>query len=298
MQVKKILDIEQWIIISIGIVLGFLAIYFISIFHNPLKNILSETEDMPNYVVYDTLYSEFGEIPVGSECYKQNEDYNLKEIFCVKNKRVYFVYTMANEEEYYWAIGSIGLETMEFQTHCKFYEPQEAYDERKKFADDYKEQNGYFYNNEIVLTDYEHVLTYNINVGNMQKYDYKEFSFPQKECLGEFVDAETIMLKTENISKLYTLKGIAEKSAGFAEIYDLKQRTIWSGESYIDRFLSEYSVQTVNNKLYVVGQCWNYHGCAYAVILEYDEINDLWNYTSSARSAAGDIVHRRCYVIP
>lgn len=298
---ESVLPIRYILIVTIGFVIAVFVLISIrikSVYQNPLENIPRETEDIPNYVVYSTLYSEFGKISVGSECVRQNKDYELKEIFCVKSEKVYFIYSVVNESEYYWAIGSIDLGTMEFQTHCKLYEPKEAYDKGKRFFCEYKEQNGYLYDDEIVLTDYETVLIYDLNRDNIKKYDYGDFLFPQKSICGEYVNSETIVLKTENISKMYTLQEMAAKSESIAEIFSLSHSTTWSGASYLCDFFSNYSVQAVGNKLYAVGQCLNNRGYAYAVILEYDEKNDLWNYVANARSAAGDIVHGECYVIP
>ena len=91
---------------------------------------------------------------------------------------------------------------------------------------------------------------------------------------------------------------MAEQSDSIEQILRLKECRIWNGNSYLHRFFSKDSVQVIEDKVYAVCDCLNSQGYSSAVILEYMEATDSWRYVTSIRSAAGDVVHGRCYVVP
>lgn len=284
------------VLLSIGTVLC-IKNYVKKVYENPLENIPSESEQMPNFVVYGTLHSKYGEVAIDTVCKKQNENFNLKEVLCVKDKKAYFVYSGPYEENYCWEIGSIDLKTLEFQSHSVFVEPTEYY-KFPEFNDDYKMQNGYYFENQIILTDHKNVLVYDLEQQCSKLYVYDEYDFPEKQIYGEATDTETIKMKKQGMSQEYSLEKMAEQSDSIEQILRLKECQVWSGSSYLYRFFSKDSVQVVEDKVYAVCDCLNSKGYSYAVILEYIELTDSWKYVTSSRSGAGDIVHGRCYVVP
>ena len=267
------------------------------IMENPLKDIEQEMEDAPTYVIYGSLITTDGTIDIQKLCEKQIEDFILEEILCVYQGKVYFVYATPYGRSERWVIGSVDLATEEVLAHCELIEPAEDYDVRA-FAKDYKEKNGFFYEGKVVLNDHQKVMVYDLVRDEAKIVTNGAYEFPITEVYGEYVNQNTIRVFHGSSSNEYTLEDMAERSRGIEKLCALQEKKTWSNLSYLDWFLSEYSVQMVNGKLYVVGQCYNAKGYAHMVVLQYDDEKDCWLYGGSHRSAAGDIVHGRCYVIP
>lgn len=258
-------------------------------FENPLKDIPQESSEIPSYVAYGSLYSDYGKIYVDGICRKNG--YYCKEILCLRDGKVYFV----DSDSDYWVIGELDLVTSEFRTCCKMADPAESYEiqGRKK----YKDRNGYYFDGQIVLTDHKTVVTYDIDSQIVQMYAYSDYCFPECVIYGEAVDRETIRLNMGDSVRTYTLQEMAEKSDSIAQILELKEKKIWAGDSYLYRFFSSGNVQFIGDKVYTIGGCLNYHGQAYAVIFEHDVEEDSWKYVTNCFT--GDRVsYNNCYVIP
>ena len=262
---------------------------------NPLKEISRETEDVPSYISYGTLYSEFGELSIRDICAQNGEQIFLKEVLCIKDKKVYFIYSNT-ERSYYWAIGSVDYNTQEFESIGQLVVPKDSYYNRSGNNLKYNEWNGYYYDKKIVLTDHKRLLEYDIFSDELKKYDYDTYVFPERKIYGKYIDNETIELIINGNSKIYTLEQMAESSDGIAEVYQLKNEKIWNDESCLQHFFSVDSIQVVQEKVYTIGRWMNYLGESSAVMFFYDQENDTWKYVKSWHT--GDIPSGRCYVIP
>lgn len=265
-----------------------------SILKNPLGNIPFETQEIPNYVSYDTVYTSWGKTNLGQVCHSVNEKYDLLQIFGVFENTVYFVYSSWENSDSSWEIGSYNLDTFEFRTHCMLENPQEVY--RRKFEEKYVERNGYCLDGEIILNDHKHVVVYNIINDNAQIYSYEEYEFPTNNSYGEYIDNTTIKLTLENDSKSYTLEEMAYKSDAIKEILNLKNMKIWDGRSSLYNFFYQNGIQVLGSKVYVTGRCVSFGGKSYAIILEYDVQNDSWKYVTNCQ--VEDVLIERFYVIP
>lgn len=264
---------------------------------NPLENIRQESADIPNYVVHDMLYSEYGITDIEQICQEQNKYYYVSEVFCIRNGKVYFMYeNHISELNDDWYVGSIDLETSEFRTCCEMPDAEGKY--YIDFKNPYRERSGYYLEGQITLIDYDTVLVYDIDADTSRTYAYKDYEFPECTVYGERTDSETICLNIGDFSKSYTLQQMAEKSDAIAGIYALKDEKTVYGYSYLDRCFSRNCVQVVNGKIYAVGECRDYDRNTYAMILEYDERTDSWMYVTNAQTPYGYAVEESCYVIP
>lgn len=262
-------------------------------FENPLKNIPQESSEIPSYVAYGSLYSDYGKTYVNSICRKNG--YYLLEILCVKDGKVYFIYSGAYEEKYYWMIGDIDLVTLEFHKCYDMADPAESYE--IQFWKNYKERNGYYLDGKIVLNDHQTVLEYDIESQNLQTYDYHDYNFPKRAVYGEYIDYEAVRLNLEDSVRTYTLEEMAEKSDSIAQILALKEKKIWCGDSYLWHFFTDDNLQFIGDKVYTIGNCFNYWGEAFAVMFEYDVQEDSWKYVTSYHMGSPARPYN-CYVIP
>lgn len=283
-------------IILIVAILGIALFCFIKKnYENPLKNIREESSELPNYVVYGVLYSDYGRIYVPSICEKKSKERYLDEIFCIKNGKAYLMYADYSEGARCWVLASVDLETSELQTCCELPNAAKIFD--VNFSNDYMERDGYYLEGKIVLNDRQTVLEYDVESQNLETYDYYEYDFPKCTVYGEYIDNETVQLNLGNSIRRYTLEEMAEKSDSIAKIFALKNEKTWCGDSYLYRFFADDNVQFIGDKVYTIGNCFNYSGQAYTVILEYDVEEDSWKYVTNCYTGNPASPYN-CYVIP
>ena len=121
---------KSHIMILLAVIFIFFSVFIIkfnagSFLKNPLENIPFETQEIPNYVSYDTVYTSRGKTNLGQVCHSVNEKYDLLQIFGVFENIVYFVYNSWENSDFSWQIGSYNLDTFEFRTHCMLENPKE-----------------------------------------------------------------------------------------------------------------------------------------------------------------------------
>ena len=292
--------------LAIGISVIFSIIFSLKVLFNiwwkqecdsPLNEIFSETEDIPAYVLWGELYVGDSAVNIREIC--NEKGYILEEVLCVKDGNIYFVCDVPFEENWCLAIGIVNLVTLDFQ--IKYKEPELFLGKSycPTYAKDYKEKNGYYYNGKIVLNNQKDVVVYSVDSGEIQRYEYIEYEFPERFVYGKCIDNHTIKLHLGNDVRQYTLEDMAADSKGIAQLYELKDQHTYDGSSYIyDLFASESSVQYIEDKVYIIGRCLNYIGNSGAVILEYDVEEERWIYVVGKNIPLSQNIHMECYVIP
>lgn len=258
-----------------------------------LKNISKESDNIPCCVINGRLHMADKNINISQILRNQNEGYALKEIFCVTDGKVYFVYSIHSTTVRNWVIASINLETGRIEEHSQFTGPKEIY--QRKFYAPYQERNGYYYDGQIVLSDSNTVLVYNLGNDKQEQYSYDIYSFPQQGIYGEIIDSQTVNLHIQEDLYSFNLHDMSETSKGVALIYSLRNKRTWNGTSYLPCFFSHSSIQVVANKVYAVCAFVDFSGSSYAVILEYDREQKRWLYVT--HSFSGGNVHGNCYVV-
>lgn len=246
-------------------------------FYEEINNIASESEDIPYTVSYGSLYKGEKLISLFDLCEKQNTEY--ENTLCIFHNKVYYVCTGLNEEKY-WQLNSLDLTTLDEQECLRIDNPNAIYG-RYSVGDEYSKKNGYYINGRIVMNDFVSVWEYDMESGSITKYAYDKYTFPEMKVYGEYIDAETIKIHTENWEKTFTLNEMSQESTGISRIYSFKTRKNWEDKPYITDFFSSTSIQYINGKIYAIGECRDYTGGAYAVILEYNAQDDKWIYTTN-----------------
>lgn len=247
-------------------------------FNKEINSIASESEDIPYIGAYGRLYKDEKVVSLYDLCKMHNLSY--ENTLCIFKDKAYFICTESDETNHFWSIASINLSSLEIQTHFKFQNPNVAYDKYAN-SEKYSERNSYYNNGKIVLNDFNSVWEYNLHTNSSKQYGYDEYDFYVSEIYGNTVDDKTIEIHKQNDKKTFTFYEMSEDSIGISTIYSFKDRKMWDGRPYITDFFIENSVQYVNGKIYVIGECKDRTGGAYAVILEYDETQNKWKYITS-----------------
>ena len=272
------------IIIIISLTVGAVALLLGAIFYNPLWHIKPDSTETPNYVVYDTLYSSYGEYDLSEICKEKEGHGALKEAFCVYKDKVYVV-------DYYkhtWVLDSIDLNSLEITTLGEIPENPSGYDRTDSCNKEYKERSGYYYDGKIVVNNQRKVMVHDLDEGTTEYFSYDEYVFPERSV--KYIPRGPVSFQLDTENKLYDfyLSNIAEQSDTLSKMYEHK--------SNLRVFWSEYAYCVTDNKLYTVGRCMNKMGESFAVLMECDLSTEEWKYIKSIYVSENP--HRYVYVIP
>lgn len=289
------------ITVSVVVVLTSLALIFMLLavllsiplsriaLEHSLKDISNESNSTPAYVMYGNLHIENETLDISNIYQEQRGIRAVKEIFCISGDKAYFVHTCTGA----WTIASIDLRSKEIQDHCVFSDTREAY--RSEHYGEYSERMGYYYDGQIVLSDFSSVFVYDMGTKETNRYEYDEYEFPQRTIYGECAD-DTLKLHIMDWEQIFTLEDMAAQSEGIAKIYALKDKKDWRKCSYLKGFLSYNTVEVIGGRIYFIGSVSNWQGEPYAIILEYERSRDTWMYVT--KCFVGSDIQRCCYVIP
>ncbi len=257
----------------------------------PTADSLSHTS---SYVANGILYYEDKQIDVSKLCKRTNSDYSLTEIICFYGERIYFVYSSVTETNHEWSIAYIDVNSMDVTTVCTMFDVKTAY--KRNNISDFRERNSFYYNGELVLNDFTQILVYNIESNSTKQFIYSDYVFPDRSIYGECLDSHTIKLHNGDVSSVFSLQDMAKTNDSISKIYSLNSKNTWDNTSYLANFFSEYSVQVYEDYIYAVGNCLNFAGESYGIILFYDNQTNTWQYMTSV--FAGDSAHSNCYIVP
>ncbi len=259
---------------------------FFQIRYNPYKNIPRESEELPTYVAYESVYIGTEKIYLGSI----EEVFDVQEVFCVNGEKIYFVHSKDNGNSLNWYLASYDINTEEYKTYYELSGYQ------KDLSKIYRLQNGYCKEQKIVLNDQNIVVEFDTSSQEIQTFQYEEYEFPKLDIYGENINGNSIQVVMDSKTNIWTLEKMAEKSKSIETLCSFKTKMNWDGETYLPYFFEETSVQCFDEKVYAVGEAINYHGAAFAIILEYNVEDDVWEYVTSHRT--GGTSHGNVYIVP
>ncbi len=254
---------------------------------NHLNNIPCNSEQLPNYVLDGILYIGENSYDVDDICSETYNGYYVVEIFSVNDNKGYFVAEKKVENNKFdWILTEFSLNDSNDITvlaHLNQVDRKYCFERGKE----YKNRNGYLYNDRIVLNDFNRVVEYNLSTKEICNSLYSEYLFPDSEVIGRYIDSNTIELEALNNTNRYDLAELAENNESLSDVYKLKDKIIWDGDSSLCEFFSENSISIIDDKVRVIGQCLNYSGEAHAIILEYDYRHDSWEYLGNVFTCDG-----------
>ena len=287
--------IRTWVIIIIILLLVLiLALAFIiptTAFNHRLNDIPNESDHDPSYIGYGVLYTNNQKFDIFSMCRKQ--DKSLKEVLCISGDDAYFVYGDSGN----WVIASINLQTKLWTDHYKFTHAENTYYTVQHDCA-YSDRNGFYYDGQIYLNDFESVLIYNISGGQTSLSDFESVTFPKlpavySESLGE----HSFKLHIGDDAYSFKLNDVAQDSNGISALNALKDKAIWDGKtSCLHNFFEGADIQVIGDRIYALEPVLNFYGETYAIILEYNVDTGMWLYIGAYYTS--DIITQNCYIIP
>lgn len=281
-------------IIGLSVCIGFVIIiiqYFVP-YINPLINIKTESENIHSYAIHRTLIHEGKNIDI-YKLMKLEKEFEVEEILYIQGNIAYIVYTYVYDG-CNWIIAAVDLDTGDVEECCVFADSYEPYIEQP--GRPYKERNGYYLDGQIVLSNGRTVLVYDIATKAEHRFSYDEYDFSKSKVYGDYIDGISVKLFVDEKEIILTLEDLLNHSESVNRILSLRSKKIWNSNNSLYDFFSDYSVQCVGERVYLVGRCLNYYGSSFAVILEYDVENSVWKYV--ANQYTWDNCHRKMYIIP
>ena len=278
------------LLVCIGLVIMIMQ-HFVS-YMNPFISIETETENISAYAIDGTLIHGGKKIDL-YKLMKLEKEFEVEEILYIQGSIAYIVYTYVYNG-CNWIVAAVDLDTGIVEECFVFADTDMPYMEQP--GRPYNERNGYYLDGQIVLSNGRYVLVYDIMAKTEQRFSYAEYDFSECKVYGDFMDGISVQLVVEGNETILTLEDLLGYSESVNKILALRSREIWDSNNSLYDFFSDYSVQYVGDRMYLIGRCLNYFGSSFAVIFEYDIEDSVWKY--AANQYTWDNCHRRMYIIP
>ncbi len=300
---KKILMV---ILVCISF-LAFLGCTFMSRknMNNKLTSMKIETEEVPVYVCYDTIYRDGKSLNLKQvlEREKGNNVY-FEDIFVVKKGRIWFLYREAGEKEsnaQIWNLASVTPEGTDMIIHysnefcaSKLADREYLYRDHRYTKEHFSMVSGYYYNEKIVLTDHDKLIEYDMTNGIVKECKAEEYVYPEVSLTADIQENQKIYFTNETETKIIDLEAAADSSEAFAIIKELESEKDWEG-SYLLKYLFD-NVQVVEEDVFIVCRILNYWGETHAVVAKYDFESNTCQYAFNYFT--DDVISSHLYIVP
>lgn len=251
-------------------------------FQSHMESLPREAHLEPYFMQYGTLHRVDGsDTDVLLEEGDVDMPYALREMLCVTDTFAYTACTMKDSTlPYCWKLVAINLDTFESQCLHTFDEPSDIYS--LSYGADYSTRNGYYHDGKLVLNDYRMVHEYDMATGRVVSMPYADYHFPQRSIYGTYIDDQTIALHLPEGETQYAIADMKRDSAALASIDTLK---MW-----------RYSVQVVNDQIYVLAETKSSHNEDYLVLIALDKSEQKWKHVGNYYEM--DEATVSCYFVP
>lgn len=259
-----------------------------------LCNIPQECAEPYTYVKFNTVYSNGVEIDISKICKN-----SICEIFCVSNSNIYFAYysnTESDDKTHEWTIAKIDIQSKDMTDLYTLKGIERNYSRKNNLS--FNEKCGYYLDGKIILNSKITVAEYDINNRSVKEYNASDYTFPKENASLHVKTKEDgrIQIAVDGQASSFSLSDMASKSESISAVYKLIGKKRWDGEACIREFFNSQSGQVVGCDIFAIGECFDYSGNAYAVILKYNKDNADWEYATSCYLSTR-FSPNNCYVI-
>ena len=156
--------------------------------NNKLASLERESEKIPTYVYYDTMYIN-GKCLDLKNLLKPGSKSYFEDVFLVKNGRIWFLYREIKEDErnmQIWNLASVTDDGTDMIVHysgefcaSEYADSQYLYRDHRYKKEGFSTVSGYYYNEKIVLTDHDKLVEYNMTDKTVTEYKACEYEYPE-----------------------------------------------------------------------------------------------------------------------
>lgn len=258
------------------------------------QELVSEVDKIPAAVIGGTLYWKGNTYSVYDVLQKENKDFYLGEIFCVKEERIFFSFSYPAEETWYMA--SIGTDDNDLTVHAQMNQTKGFCNAAGNRSVPYEERDCFYVDEKIVLHSRETILEYHITTKETASFASNDYRFPTVKQTGDPTGEESFVLMLEGKAIPFTLSEMAWSSEGISAIYGMKDKKTATGTPYLQNFIRGASFCEIDHNSYLIGELLCFSGDSFAVILAYDREVNEWKYVTGYH-VGGDVANNS-YLIP
>ncbi len=253
----------------------------------------SEVSKPIPYVCFNTLV--FGDVNLDFDNIVGEGTFH--EVYAVQGDIVWFGYADAKRTEdsfCTWNIATIHLDGTNMDIrYSGVFGADRNYTQSNIGWDDH-EDNGYYYNGKIVLTDGVKTVELDLQTNQSAEFAAKDYVYPDTMTVAEKIDNQTIVFVKDNVQKTFDANSAKQTSEVFDDLYALEKETNWEGESCLSALFD--SVQVVDDEVYVFCRVLNWHGETHALVFQYDYETNGFKYVF--HRFMNDLILDRLYVVP
>ena len=267
---------------------------------NRLNSLKMETETMPVYVCYRSIYIN-GE-KINSDKFIEGESGDIDEIFVIKDSRIWFLWSIYNKpcDTEIWNITSVAMDGTDRKVHwsgdfCNSESADYSYTRKaNRWNEYYTTANGYYHDGKIVLTDHDKLVEYNMADNTATEYKASEYEYPEVPLIIDIQEHQKIYFTKEAETKVIDLDTAAQNSEAFKKIKELEEKKDWQGVSLL--FYLFDNVQIANGDVFIICRIINYGGETHAVVFKYDFYTNTCKYAFNQYTDG--IISNYLYVVP
>lgn len=277
MKIKKVFKIIFLVIICL-IILFIPALFIYSgitakAMDNYLKKIPSDCNHIPAYT-----------LPLKGILYYNNDDIDMPEreiVLLIFNNAAITFHSVDIDDNYMmWELYSANLSDKNEKLLCKGKMKIEGGRKiQNNFDLDYSQRNAFYYNEKVVITDFETLFEYDLINDALKEYKYAEYDFPTVGMSHTFTDDKTICFEKDGVKKSISLFDMENSGESLKKIYELNDDSIskfFSNKESFSEFFSNKLVMYVEDKVYIIGRLLTSMGESFGILMNYDfESNKL-----------------------
>lgn len=215
----------------------------------------------------------------------------IEEVYCIKNKRIYFCYSTAVPDSYpnrEWHIASVGITGEDFTEHyggnlfsgsnpvgysyeylCLSYQS----------SPNIGQYGGFYADHKIYLHGDRTTVVYDTQNGILSETD----RYPVSPYVWSINEHKNVVIENreQNITRNLTLESMAEQNLYAKELLNLSTKKTWDGTSLTEDIFSKLKI--VDDRIYIVCEVLNWNGESFAVVFLYDFASENVLYVSSQK---------------
>ena len=199
----------------------------------------------------------------------QKDNKSLQQVYVQIGEILYFSYQYVENDNVHWCIASIKSDGSNFEMICdEIFNSESLHKFKINLFEDYKNRNGYYYNNKIVLTDFSKVVEYNIESEEKAVCDYINYQHPTESFYYNIENHKKIIIIKNNQTRILTISDLIEKNNVAKTVFEKYNNKTINGMNACEYFFD--NIQFINGHIYIICRIHRWDGCAYALVFKYD----------------------------
>lgn len=221
---------------------------------------------------------------------------SLKQVFCIDNGRIYFAYSYTVNDKTHYVLASINSDDSELKIIWdEVFDYMNSWECQFDYYDDYSSRNGYYYDEKIVVTDFDKLIEYDLKTELCNETKFQNYQKPNINFKFKQNDSQEYLLSCNDNVFLINNDFLINNSETAKKLLSKKRLNIWNGNSPTDNFIN--SIKIIGDEIFVICSMQNFSGTSYAIIFEINIEQKTCHYVGF--HLVGGVIHdSEFYIIP